>query len=844
MAPDMEAVERHINGFAESAEVANSTPSPYETNPASIPSDDPFLAQSVHYGRYTPQPDEFTPRYQDWHHPDSDTTDFWQEVVQRFCTPEHSLNVSGPREAFAAGSVVIQVDRESADSAAAERYSCVNANELSAARKADESLKEIGVAVPVIHFCGTIEGRNVTVESRIPGVSLEVAWRYLNLKEIAVFKNQCRQLLQRLRTIHPALNEPSYVYRGLNSQTPPAGRGQERTILFADKSAGEDLCFTHNNLVPGNIVVKDGRIVGLAGWRESGYFGLTRAQQVHQSWRDLQGEDQDSATGTWVDLYDEEYDPSKSTPLVATKDIALPSVKTEPTSSTLDKFPVGDDFETKSMGYDGAGDYPTSKKLANLRNGTTPRASSSERSSPATSVKPAANKKATSATAKKGTAKKPAVKKRKANDVDADSVDGRSNTPASRASKGPGKKQGSASIAGSPAPEEKKKKKKGGKKKVLEEDEDDDVDDPNEVFCICRRPDNHTWMIGCDGDCEDWYHGKCVNVNSQDEDLIERYICPNCEANGQGRTTWKPMCRLPQCRKPARANPKNPSKYCSDEHGLQFMRQHTRRLKLGPAQKGKEDLGSMGGVLTAKDLKAVIVGVSSVEEFRRLGDRIITPPPTTKENTPNSEVKSENGPQIGNGFDAKSNGVEYSIEEATQIEKLRKHRDDLIHRKEMLAVRSTFMELLRPRAKVILDKLKQKEPKGGWKDICGFDSRLSWSDEEFDEWRLSEAGKKALAEGTAEAMAASFPVSTDADGDTTMDGESEDEIAFLTRGACTKKRCEQHKQWLKVLQQDLQFEVNTTDDDLARCEQEARAVAERSVLRKWAEKENVASEAR
>jgi COMPASS component SPP1 len=32
-------------------------------------------------------------------------------------------------------------------------------------------------------------------------------------------------------------------------------------------------------------------------------------------------------------------------------------------------------------------------------------------------------------------------------------------------------------------------------------------------------------MIGCDGDCDDWYHGKCVNMHPRDAELIDRYIC-------------------------------------------------------------------------------------------------------------------------------------------------------------------------------------------------------------------------------------------------------------------------------------------------------------------------------
>lgn len=220
-------------------------------------------------------------------------------------------------------------------------------------------------------------------------------------------------------------------------------------------------------------------------------------------------------------------EPSRATPLSLNPDIALPSVKTEPTSSILGDVPASDDTENKFLGLDGTGDYPTSKKVSDLKShGLSSRASSTDRSSPANSVKLPPNKKAASAATKKGTAKKPTSKKRKGHDVDADSIDGsRSNTPASRTGKGPGKKQSSVSIAGSPAPDDKKRKKKKAPKGHAAEEDDEEYDDENEVFCICRRPDNHTWMIGCDGGCEDWFHGKCVNIDPRDADLIEKYIC-------------------------------------------------------------------------------------------------------------------------------------------------------------------------------------------------------------------------------------------------------------------------------------------------------------------------------
>ncbi|KAG0159454.1 hypothetical protein PDIDSM_6976 [Penicillium digitatum] len=829
----------HVNGAAVTKFTINN---PYETNPDRIPSDDPFLSQSAQYGRYTPRADDFTPRFMNWYRSDPAGNSFWEKVAQQYCTPENSLNISGPREAFAAGSIIIWVDRELADGAAAESYSSANANELSAAQKAEDSLREIGVAVPVVYFCGTIEGRNVTIESRIAGVSLEVAWRYLDAEQIEVFKNQCRQIIQLLGTIESPKDEPSYMCRELNFQIPPSVETRERDILFTEKGKEEELSLTHNNLTPSNVIVQDNRVVGIAGWRQCGYFGTVRAKKVHRLFRDLgpaseEGMASSETSVTWTDLYNGAYDPSKGIPLVANRDTPLPSVKTEPTSSTLDRFPASDDLDTNSLGLDGTVDYATSRTVANLKHGLTSRASSSDGSSPANSIK-AANKKPPTSTTKKATAKKPAAKKRKVNDADAD---------ISRASKKAAKKQNSVSIAGSPPPEErrKKKKKKGPKPAAAHENDDSDSFDENAIFCICRRPDNHTWMIGCDGDCDDWYHGRCVNIDPRDADLIERYICPKCASEGKGCTIWKPMCRLVECRKPARVRTKPPSKYCCDEHGREFMRQQTQQLKQRAGQVNGlfEDLGSMGGILTVGDLKAAIMGVTSTQEFRKLGDRIVSPPPRADENeTAGAEIQAESKPQSGRwlGVDVHATGLEYSPDEIAKIEKLRTQRKELLHRKEMLAARTTFVSLLKPRAKGVVEKLKQHEPKGGWKDICGFDSRLSWSDEEFDEWRLSGAGKKALAEGTAEALAMSFSAGTDADGDTAMNGDGDDDISFWTRGVCTKKRCERHKQWVKVQQQDILFEEETAEQDLAKCEKEARSVVERGVMRRWAEKDNQA----
>lgn len=121
---------------------------------------------------------------------------------------------------------------------------------------------------------------------------------------------------------------------------------------------------------------------------------------------------------------------------------------------------------------------------------------------------------------KKGTAStvKPPAKRRK---VEAVSVDGtpsvqRSVTPASsRASKTPAprnRKQESVTPVRSSSV-------------AAPNDEDEEDDEDSELFCICRKPDDHTWMIACDGGCEDWFHGRCVDMNERDGNLIDKYIC-------------------------------------------------------------------------------------------------------------------------------------------------------------------------------------------------------------------------------------------------------------------------------------------------------------------------------
>lgn len=536
---------------------------PYEADPTRVPKNDSYLARSPHYGRYVPRADDFTPRSTGWYSAQSDDDDsvaYWKGIVDRHCTAQNSLNAVGSQEVFAVGKVIVRVDRSGgSEDPATERYAAaLNANELTASRKAEEALKDLQVAVPTILFCGTIDGNNVVVETRIPGVSLEVAWNYLSESQKQDLKRQCQRILRRLATVdeQPPL-APSYVYRELNNIPQPDVTDVERDILFASREGGEELCFVHNDMARPNIIVDDDRVVGILGWRQSGFFGHDRAQRVHCLLR-VPERSHIFASGersmhdqAWTDLYDtlvmdgsgaaRNHDLQNGDAMVKTESPA-PSIERVPMSPTLPAVHLAQ--------LDGADEHPTPKKITDLKRGSISRASSIDRSSPSAPLNPSKlgpnARKSSSAstpttTKKASTAKKVQPKKRKLDALELDSANGdrRSNSPASsKASKGSGaKKLESLSAAGSPAPESKKGGKKRGKKTTKlagaedpraqneDDDEDSDVENPDEIFCICRRPDNHTWMIGCDGGCEDWFHGKCVNVKQEDEELIERYIC-------------------------------------------------------------------------------------------------------------------------------------------------------------------------------------------------------------------------------------------------------------------------------------------------------------------------------
>lgn len=420
---------------------------------------------------------------------------------------------------------------------------------------------------------------------------------------------------------------------------------------------------------------------------------------------------------------------------------------------------------------------------------------------------------------KKGTAK--AMKPSKKRKLDPEDPNARSVTPTSRASRPPtsksakrGSQAGTPGLESSPAPD--------NSSQVHASDDDGDSSEDHNLYCICKKPDNHKWMIGCDGGCDDWFHGDCVNMKQADEHLVDRFICPLCEEVGRGHTTWKPMCRRDGCRKPARVIKDRESKYCSDACGTLFMTEQLQRTagakgakdkakkakkKIGKNEEGEgdeEEPTPLGGVLRAKDLKALVDASPNIQTFKNLGTGVLTPPQTASPNR-----------ATFNGVPNSVDGFAFTASETERLNALHNEKSQLKDRLEVLKDREKFVSMAKEQAVRVAEREKIK-----MKEFCGYDSRLSWSDAEFLQWRNGNHGGAAFKFSTLSPTAeqvASMPASNGSDASV----EAKETV-------CLKKRCPKHPQWQKLNLQDARFEELEVVEAIRECEKEEKSVRERA----------------
>ena len=342
------------------------------------------------------------------------------------------------------------------------------------------------------------------------------------------------------------------------------------------------------------------------------------------------------------------------------------------------------------------------------------------------------------------------------------------------------------------------------------------------------------------------------------------------------------MCRLSTCRKPARVDSSKPSKYCSDEHGAEFMRErackneppsppkkpqsisatgrrksrkdnHTDNFGNGafdsagfedPDDEETDGACLRGGILRPAELKTLANSINSAAEFCKLGEGAL-------------------GGFLSETDDANPNpnpAMNHTPDEVAQLADIKTKTGALKERKRMLDDKDAFLGMVKARAKSLLEELKKKGEKGA--AVCGFDSRLAWADEEFEGWRGSEDGKSTFARGNLGPVSPT-PTSKEKDKDQDQEAEArkerpprsksrkpingtaphdehdghDDRDTDITKpaedidedepGFCTKKGCRRHKDWLRVQTNNVALDKESVRVDMK------RLLAEEKALRDW-----------
>lgn len=235
------------------------------------------------------------------------------------------------------------------------------------------------------------------------------------------------------------------------------------------------------------------------------------------------------------------------------------------------------------------------------------------------------------------------------------------------------------------------------------------------------------WMVGCDF-CDEWFHGRCVDVAEEDAELIESYCCPNCTKKNLGTSNWKRKCLLPSCKLPAlfeknkvSGNVIKRSKYCSPEHGVEWFKLNIE------AHTHDTDDGLRNQAISPAELVAAIRGSGSLSRFKQLGEHIQLATPHSSQSATPADTRTPTPTPKNEDRDI------YLPEERENLDSFESERMQIYSQLRYIENKATYIDYAKLRA-------------SAQKTICGFDRKLVWDDEEWQNWCDSQEGQRALQE--------------------------------------------------------------------------------------------------
>ncbi|OLN96392.1 Set1 complex component spp1 [Colletotrichum chlorophyti] len=313
-------------------------------------------------------------------------------------------------------------------------------------------------------------------------------------------------------------------------------------------------------------------------------------------------------------------------------------------------------------------------------------------------------------------------------------------------------------------------------------------------YCICRGPDDHRFMISCDV-CEDWFHGECVNIAKDvGENLIERFVCPNCTDGDKNASLFKKTCGLEKCMKPARLyGDGERSVFCSDDHKQLWWERKLSALPKKASSKKASQNGltqeEMMGLLTSE-----LSGVDASDGKWKVNTRPFASPPAGAESP---EAKSKT---LAPGVLTEE---EVSILKDSAAERY-KMGEDVVLCQKMLQL----LDWANDRRKALVAS-KQLDDAG-----CGYDYRLDQVGVvgPFRHWlNNSDEAKEVFKAGN-------LDVGSQTSGD--------------EKNFCDKKRCKAHQGWFSLHTRDVKYAMKLLAADANKNLDNERRVKEAAAERK------------
>ena len=246
------------------------------------------------------------------------------------------------------------------------------------------------------------------------------------------------------------------------------------------------------------------------------------------------------------------------------------------------------------------------------------------------------------------------------------------------------------------------------------------------------------------------------------------------------------------------------SKYCSPQHTRLFaFRMVEKRLP-----DGKDDQTNVRGwdALTKGQLATLAASVTGASAFRVLGTNIFHPPPpqgplaTSMRMVARAMMGSTTTPSTLPVMLTPVGLTMLTEREKRQFEDIERRWWAVLEHKPRMHDWERFVELTTQRA------ARLQQPSNGLpaQEFCGFDWRLSWSWEQFQLWRSTEAGARALAEGNL------LPL---------PGPERSSDVKDWP--LCMTVRCQCHKRWRELERQGAQLNWRSATQTLIAIQREA-----------------------